>query len=82
MPPSFKDKLFEIIQFIVAWKYNTKDVFISYVLAMDVLYNKCWRCLRNDYIRRNVLSYIYPFLKNFTSIMRGGDHYYVLFLAH
>ena len=78
----FKDKFFEIIQIIFVWKYNTKDFFIPYMLAMDVMYNKCWCCLRIDYIIHNILSYIYPLLLPFTSIVLGGGQYYVLLLAH
>ena len=37
MHPYFKDKFFESIQMIFVWKYNTKDVFISYMLAMAVM---------------------------------------------
>ena len=40
MPTYFKDKFFESIQVVYVWKYNTKDVFIVYLLAMDVIYNK------------------------------------------
>ena len=62
MPPYFKEKFFESIQMIFVWKYNTNYFFIPYVLAMDVLYNKCWCCLIIDYIIHNILSYIYPLL--------------------
>ena len=72
MPPYFKDKFFESIQIIFAWKYNTKDVLIPYLLAMAVIYNNCWICLRSDYIIRNLLIYIYPLLRPFTYIVVGG----------
>ena len=48
MPPYFKENVFESIQMIFVWKYNTKDFFIPYLLAMAVIYNKCWCCLRSD----------------------------------
>ena len=82
MPPYFKDKFFETIQIIFVWKYNTKDSFIPYMLAMDVLYIKCWCCLRSDQIIHNILSCIYLLLRPFTSIVVGDGQYYVLLLAH
>ena len=82
MPPYFKEKFFESIQMIFVWKYNTNDFFIPYVLSMDVLYKKCWCCLRSDYIIHNILSYLYPLLWPFTSIVVGDGQYYVLLLGH
>ena len=72
MLPYFKDKFFESIQKIFVWKYNTKGVLILYVLSMYVLYNKCWCCLRSDFIRRYILSYLYTLLLTFTFILVGG----------
>ena len=82
MPPYFKDKYFESIQMIFLWRYNTIEFFIPYVLAMAVLYNKFWCYLRSDYIIHNLLSYLYPLLRSFISIVVGGGQYYVLLLAH
>ena len=82
MPPYFKVKFFESIQMIFVWKYNTNYFFIPYVIAMAVLYNTCWCCLRIDYIINNIISYLYPLLWPFTSIVVGGGQYYVLLLAH
>ena len=60
MPPYFKENFFESIQMVFVWKFNTNDFFIPYVLAVDVVYNKCWCCLRIDYIIHDILSYLYP----------------------
>ena len=81
MPPYFKDKFFEGIQMILCGNI-TQMFFIPYVLAMDVLYNKCWCCLRSDYIIHNILSNIYPLLWLFKYIVVGREQYYVLLLAH
>ena len=51
------------------------------MLAMAVLYNKCWCFLRIDYIRQNLLSYLSPLLWPFTSIVWGGCQYYVFLLT-
>ena len=77
MPPYLNEKFFESIQMIFVLKNNTKDVFIPYVLAMAVIYNKCWCCLIIEYIIRNILSYLYPLLWPLTSIVVGSIKYYV-----
>ena len=82
MPPYFKYKFFESFHIILMWKYNTNDVFIPYLLYMAGFYNKFWFCLRSDYIILNLLSYLYPLLLPFTSIVVGGGQYYVLLLEH
>ena len=42
MPPSFKDKLFEIFQNIVAWKYHMKDVFTPLWVSCLYQYIYIW----------------------------------------
>ena len=82
MPPHFKEKFFESIQMVFVWKYNTNGFFIPFVLAMAVLYNKCWYRLIIDYIIHNILSYLYPLLWTFNSTVVAGGQYYVLLLEH
>ena len=52
-----------------------------YALDMAILYNKCWCCLKIDYIIKYYLRYLYSLLRPFTSIVGGGGQYYVLLLA-
>ena len=56
-------------------------IHVMYALALTVIYNKSWRCLRSDYIIFNILYDIYLLLWPFTPIVVGGGQYYVLHLA-
>ena len=53
---------------------DMKTAPFPYVLAMATIYNNCWHCLSSDYIRRNILSYIYSLLQPFTSFVEYGDN--------
>ena len=54
---------------------------MPYTLAMGIIYNKCWCYLSSDYIRRILLSDIYPLLWPFIYFVGSGGKYYVLLLA-
>ena len=47
---------------------------------MDILYKKCWYCLKTDYIRCNILSYLYPLLWTLRYFVGGGSEWYILLL--
>ena len=47
-------------------------VLCLYTLAMAILNNKCACCLISDYIRTNLISYLYPLLWPFSYFVGGG----------
>ena len=56
----------------LATRYDPVVQYLPYALDMEILYNKCWRCLRSDYVRRIILYDLYPLPRPFTSIVGGG----------
>ena len=50
-----------------------QEMGVLYALAMAVIYNKLLVLFMRDYSRRNILSYLHPLLRPFTSIVGGGS---------
>ena len=55
------------------WEIRSQEMGVLYALAMAIIYNMLLVMFMRDYSRRNILSYLHPLLRPFTSIVGGGS---------
>ena len=60
----------------------SQEMGVVYALAMAIIYNKLLVLFVRDYSKHNLLGYIHPLLRPFTSIVGGGGQKYVLLMAY